>query len=226
MPVRPAGPYCGLDRTTRGPFQRPRVPLAVVEGPPGRRSTASCCSSFSPKIATSQPTIEKSFSTTVHTPSKRPGREAPQRGPVRASTWTVVTTSAGPESGSECRAARKRLRWPSWRNPMVGTNARRRPPTRARATNARTAGMSRRTSMGRSVTRRVGVVFRRERAGPDLGGERPEGVGDIGSVAPQRAHLRQRVAGPGAGLWRRPPPAPEPSPGSWTGSSVRSGRRW
>jgi hypothetical protein len=40
------------------------------------------------------------------------------------------------------------------------------------------------------------------------------GVGDIRSLVRQRAHVRQRVAGPGAGLWRRPPPTPEPSPGS------------
>jgi hypothetical protein len=44
--------------------------------------------------------------------------------------------------------------------------------------------------------------------------DRVMGVGDIRSLVRQRAHVRQRVAGPGAGLWRRPPPTPEPSPGS------------
>ena len=42
-----------------------------------RRMTASCCASFSPNTATSARETWKSFSTTVSTPAKWMGRNAP-----------------------------------------------------------------------------------------------------------------------------------------------------
>ena len=44
-----------------------------------RRSTATCAASFWPKNALSGATMWKSFATTVATPRKCPGRDAPSR---------------------------------------------------------------------------------------------------------------------------------------------------
>ena len=60
-----------------------------------RRTIASCCASFSPKYATSGCTISSSFNTTVATPSKWPGRNAPHRCPAMRPTRTVQSGGCG-----------------------------------------------------------------------------------------------------------------------------------
>ncbi len=60
-----------------------------------RRTTASCCQSFSPKTARCGRTAWKSFVTTVVTPRKCPGRVFPQSGTVSAATSTAVWKPSG-----------------------------------------------------------------------------------------------------------------------------------
>lgn len=58
-----------------------------------RRMTASCWKSFSPKTAAWHPVRRKSLRTTVQTPSKWPGRVAPQRPEERRDSETVMERS-------------------------------------------------------------------------------------------------------------------------------------
>ena len=60
-----------------------------------RRMIASCCASFSPKYARSGWTIPNSFSTTVATPRKCPGRCAPHRCAPNTGDSTNVNCSRG-----------------------------------------------------------------------------------------------------------------------------------
>src|SRR3569623_2034024 len=82
---RPADP--GRDEQPRGAlasFAEPRQALGVGQlgiidagATAIRRITASCCQSFSPNTARSGRTWLNSLATTVATPSKCPGRDAP-----------------------------------------------------------------------------------------------------------------------------------------------------
>ena len=58
-----------------------------------RLMTSACCASFWPKTATSGRTQLKSLDTTVQTPRKCPGRDAPQRRRESASSTTAVLAS-------------------------------------------------------------------------------------------------------------------------------------
>ena len=60
-----------------------------------RRITASCCQSFSPNSARSGRTCANSLATTVATPSKWPGREAPHSPSPSPATETVVAKPVG-----------------------------------------------------------------------------------------------------------------------------------
>ena len=58
-------------------------------------TTASCWKSFSPKSARHGPAMAKSLATTVATPAKCVGREAPSMDWLRPPTATVVRTGSG-----------------------------------------------------------------------------------------------------------------------------------
>ena len=61
-----------------------------------RRTTASCCASFSPRNSTSGCTTPSSLVTMTATPSKWLGREAPSKLSVSAPpTWTLVAKPSG-----------------------------------------------------------------------------------------------------------------------------------
>ena len=60
-----------------------------------RLTTWSCWKSFSPKKARSAPVWRKSFATTVATPSKWPGRNAPHNPSLTPLTDTVVAKPSG-----------------------------------------------------------------------------------------------------------------------------------
>jgi len=60
-----------------------------------RRTRASCWKSFSPKNARHRPLSDSSLVTTVATPVKWPGREAPSRRSARGSGSTLVSGSPG-----------------------------------------------------------------------------------------------------------------------------------
>ena len=62
---------------------------------------ASCWKSFSPKYARQGPATLNSLVTTVVTPSKCVGRDAPSMAAPSWATWTVVRTGRGYISASE-----------------------------------------------------------------------------------------------------------------------------
>ena len=78
-----------------------------------RRTTASCCASFSPRNSTSGCTTPSSLVTMTATPSKWLGREAPSKLSVsRPPTWTPVAKPSGYISSGVRREARPRRRPP------------------------------------------------------------------------------------------------------------------
>ena len=77
-------------RPPRAPSARRRSSPAGCRSSTTRRITVSCWKSFSPKIATSGCTRHSSFTTTVATPWKCPGRNTPHRMSVRPGTSTTV----------------------------------------------------------------------------------------------------------------------------------------
>lgn len=60
-----------------------------------RRTMASCWKSFSPNSAKCGNVAVNSFVTTVATPSKCPGRDAPSIVSVNPATWTLVAKPSG-----------------------------------------------------------------------------------------------------------------------------------
>ena len=68
----------------------PTISAGMFRSVVSRRMIASCCQSFSPKMATSGKAISSNVVTTVATPSKGPGRDAPSIGRSRPETLTLV----------------------------------------------------------------------------------------------------------------------------------------
>ena len=82
-------------RRARGPSRRRRAATGTSRSRTIRSITAHCCASFRPKTARSGCTMLNSFSTTVATPSKCPGRRSPSSGFATAPTLTVVCAPGG-----------------------------------------------------------------------------------------------------------------------------------
>ena len=74
------------------------------------RTIFSCWRSFLPKTATSGCTRLKSLSTTVHTPSKNPGRNAPSSSSRAAAAARGRPAASDTSPARRARTARRRLR--------------------------------------------------------------------------------------------------------------------
>ena len=69
---------------------QPTISTGISRSRTSRRTTCSCCQSFSPNIAASGRHCSSSFVTIVAMPAKWPGRAAPHRQSVSPSTLTRV----------------------------------------------------------------------------------------------------------------------------------------